>query len=305
MSAPHTIRMLSWGGVGDAILTTPALRALRAKYPGSRLLMYCQSRKHGDVFLHNPNLDGVILLGNRRHVIERFRFRFQSRQFKRLNYGRMEVTMSYHKPAQCIIGDLLGVEVDDPQLQLFLTPAEDAAGRARLEPLRTPVIINSVSRACVNISWPHEHWVELVARNPDIDFLQVGLADERQIAGAVDWRGRLSLRETFALMKHARACVGVVTGLTHAAAAFGTPGVVLHGPAQPEIWGDPSHTNLYEALPCSPCLDLLADTRCPYGARCMSSIAVGSVERALRVTLGLAPHEPTEGARRHAEALWM
>jgi heptosyltransferase-1 len=48
---------------------------------------------------------------------------------------------------------------------------------------------------------------------------------------------KLSLTEIAGWIAHARACVGVDTGLAHLAAALGTPQITLYGPTLPQLTG--------------------------------------------------------------------
>ena len=47
----------------------------------------------------------------------------------------------------------------------------------------------------------------------------------------------LSLTELAALLKRCMVCVGNDSGVTHMAAAVGTPVVALFGPTDPRVWG--------------------------------------------------------------------
>ena len=60
-----------------------------------------------------------------------------------------------------------------------------------------------------------------------------GLAEDAVLAG------RLGLAEFAATIAAARLVISADTGAAHLASAYGTPSVVLFGPAPPEIWGPP------------------------------------------------------------------
>jgi ADP-heptose:LPS heptosyltransferase len=62
---------------------------------------------------------------------------------------------------------------------------------------------------------------------------QSGLPDDAVLAG------RLGLGEFAATIAAARLVISADTGAAHLASAYGTPSVVLFGPAPPEIWGPP------------------------------------------------------------------
>lgn len=96
----------------------------------------------------------------------------------------------------------------------------------------------------------------------------------------------------FALLKGASGFVGVTSSFSHATNAFGTPGVVLFGPSAPEVWGHANNVNLSRNLPCAPCIDVLHNAPCPYGAECMQTITVAQVQEALRRQLRLPVPQP-------------
>lgn len=67
-------------------------------------------------------------------------------------------------------------------------------------------------------------------------------ADVARLAGlhpAQDLAGHLTLTDLAALAASARLVVSVDTGAAHLASAYGTPSVVLFGPAAPTQWGPP------------------------------------------------------------------
>ncbi len=57
---PRTILVLKPGALGDVLMTTPFLRALRSCYPQSRIV-YAVGRWSSDVLAHNPHIDQMIV----------------------------------------------------------------------------------------------------------------------------------------------------------------------------------------------------------------------------------------------------
>ena len=280
---PETISIRSWGGIGDALLATPAFRALKEQHPGKRLRAYCVTRSHYDVYLHNPYIDALkppsTLTELRHNAMNTLGLRLSA---KEPSYGLLLPALFYRKSAPAIIAEMLGVTLRSEQLIMRLTDKEEHAAQEILAKYHTPVAIHITSHFSSNQHWPLRNWEELVSRNPDITFVQMGLETEPAIRDAVDLRGKLSLRMSLAILKAARSFVGVCSVFSHATNAFGTPGVVLFGPATPVIWGHPNNLNLYKKLPCSPCNDILRADPCPYATPCMRAISVQDVEKALR-----------------------
>jgi ADP-heptose:LPS heptosyltransferase len=285
------VRIMTWGGIGDILLMTPSLRALKHLDRNVGLEVICIDQHHFDVLRYNPHIDrldlvpaplvfpGPISLGHMSAT-------FEGEQYKRLDYGRL-FPMVIGRPATRTIAAILGLELADPTLEIFLTEDEEAQARETMAPFNTPVVIHVTSRCSVNQNWSLSMWEQLVRRNPQYTFVQLGLSDEQKIPGSVDLRSRTAIRQSIALIKYAKGFVGVVSSMAHATNAVGAPAVVLFGPSSPEVW---SHSNIRpvtKRMRCSPCIDLLGGHACPYGAPCLSEIAVEDVELAVREQIDL------------------
>lgn len=299
------IRILPWGGIGDALLVTPALRALRGKFPEAKIQVFCGHRAHIDVFTGNPNINVLKLVPglSYRSWLTRYPLLFPRvlvdrlllypgyrgswrRSFRVPAYGLFQPAITCNRHACELVGELLGVEVTNKTLEVFLDQAEEKAGKEICSRYRNPVVIHVTSQCCESQNWPLLNWNRLVERNSQYTFLQVGLKSEARVDAAVDLRGTLSLRECFAVIKHAKGFVGVVSSMAHASNAVGTPGVVLFGPSAPSVW---SHSNIREVsqyIRCAPCIDYVVGTTCPYGAPCIAGISVTAVENALHAQFG-------------------
>ena len=97
-----------------------------------------------------------------------------------------------------------------------------------------------------NKEWFWERWQQLADRHPG-RFIQVGPANTRRLE-RVEYVLTTEFRQAAAILKYALAYVGPEGGLHHAAAALGTPAVVLFGGfISPESTGYtlPNHRNLF------------------------------------------------------------
>ena len=103
----------------------------------------------------------------------------------------------------------------------------------------------------------------------------------------VDLVGRTSLGEASAVVSRCSALVGVDTGLSHMAHAFGRPAVLLFGSNTPYLDPPgPAATILHSGRSCSPCRGQLT---CDGRIDCMTDI---SVERALAAVTGCLAAAP-------------
>ena len=275
-------RIVSWGGIGDAILTTPSFRALKERHPHSKVIVYCGAKSHRDVFVNNPYIDSLRLAKLTSSPLQFLKFHLNKGRFYMPQYGMFNLSFHYIGKAVDVVAEMFFVKLQDKNMKIYLTEDEAAWAKDFLKGYPNAVTIHISPYCSANKSWPADRWEELVARNPQFTFLQLGLARDTLVPGAVDLRGRTSLREAFALIKHSMCFAGVESGLAHAAAAVGTPGVVLFGPSNPEPWGHPTNINLSARLACSPCIDILKGDACPYGAPCITGISVDEVSKALQ-----------------------
>ena len=290
-SSEKPLRIVILGGIGDALLVTPVLRALGQMNPKRRIVIWGDP-VHESIFRHNPNVSKFRRL---RHI-QAFLFNAvgAARWFPYVatDYGCFMPTVIYGTSAVGLLSELFNVPLQNERPELFLTEGENAKASELLRPLKRPLVAIHVRAQCSeNKNWSLEYWKELVASFPDITFVQIGKR-EPLVDGARDYTGT-PLRDAFAIMKHCDAFIGVDSVFAHATVAFGTRGIVLFGPSSPGVWGHASNINLYSQRYCSPCLDLLRASPCPFGKACMNEISVASVQAALRRILQQRSETPS------------
>jgi heptosyltransferase-3 len=124
----------------------------------------------------------------------------------------------------------------------------------------------------------------------------------REVRGAVNLAGKLTLSQTAALLQSARAYVGPDTAVTHMAAAVGVPVVSLYGPSNPVKWGPWPHgyaravnpwrrlgtqrvnnvTLLQGMIACVPCFNEGCERRIESFSDCLQQLPVARVAAALK-----------------------
>ncbi|MBV9464449.1 MAG: hypothetical protein JO317_09490, partial [Verrucomicrobiae bacterium] len=138
--------------------------------------------------------------------------------------------------------------------------------------------------------WGEERFVELAKRFPDYRWVLIGAPDEddvnRQAATQIGRNAivaRTKLDELGKLLARSRCLVCNDSGPMHFAAAVGTPVVAVFGSTEPSLTGPlgEGHEIVREKVECSPCFL----RECPIDLRCMNGVSVDAVERALRRVL--------------------
>jgi len=288
-----TYRIISFGGIGDALLTTPVFKALKERDPACIIKVYCVNKKHLSIYRYNPHIDRLAAASFWKQPVQTARYflnpAYARKKYFNNEYGRCAPSKSYETHASRIIADMMGIEIQDETLQVFLTPAEEKYGSEVMSAYHNPVIIHAIAACSGNKHWTQENWEQLVDTMPECTFIQLGLLSEQPIRGTVDFRGKASIRESIALIKYAKSFVGVDSSFAHACNAVGTPGVVVFGPSTPVIWGHRTNVNIFKGVSCSPCIDVLSSSGCPYNTYCMKNITVSEVKAALELQMNKLP----------------
>ena len=272
------INIMTWGGLGDALLATPSFKALKEQYSHKKIRVFYLAR-HKDIYVNNPHIDILQEASFRGSPWSWIKFYFGFLKINTFDYSFTKPTKNYDKSIISVVADVLETEVDDGvNMEIYLSEDEKQRGIDLLKKFQTKIIIIAPhTTSSENKLWFHENWLELIDVMPDYTFIQLGLKKEPKIEGAVDFRG-LSIRDSMAVVSKADCFVGVDSFFSHVATALKIPSVVLFGATPPSIFGHDQNTNLYAKTSCSPCYEYLIDSVCPYSRKCMMGLEVSDVK---------------------------
>lgn len=277
-------RFVIVGGWGDMLLSTPIFKTLKENNPSCKIFLYCTIKDRREIFKNNPYIDKVSPTTWYTNLFVTYLFIFKKNEFYHLNYAKSCPSLFPKEKAADIIAQIAKVELSDRRIQLFITPKEDELAKRKLKQYKNPICVQSSSFSR-NKCWPIDNWELLVAVMPDYTFIQLGETDDEKIKGAIDLCGKTTFRMSAAFIKNSISFLGSDSCLAHVASAFNIPGVALFGPTTPITWGHSSNVNIYKAIRCSPCIDILGEAKCPYNRKCMSLISVDDVKEALLTQL--------------------
>jgi len=168
--------------------------------------------------------------------------------------------------------------------EVFLHPGEQIVARSRIAHLKRPVVsINAASRQSVK-TWPVEAWRVLLADlESKMSVIQLGDLNEPALPGILSFAGKLTKRQSMALLAEVDCHIGPDSFLMHAANGVDTPAVILFGASRlPSNLGYAGNENLMVDLPCASCW--IHDNNgqvCPHDIRCMSLITPKAVAEAI------------------------
>ncbi|HJV65242.1 MAG TPA: glycosyltransferase family 9 protein [Geomonas sp.] len=148
-------------------------------------------------------------------------------------------------------------------------------------------------------NWHLDRWAEAVSHFSALGWpvIQLGLADEESIPGTVNLLGKLSVKQTAAVLKYASFHLDSEGGLVHLSQAVKTRSVVVFGPTPISLFGYPKNANV-AAGECANCFwsDVRWFMRCPKGnptASCMDAITAA---RVIEAAGGIAARRLLPGA---------
>lgn len=267
------ILSVNMGGLGDNLLITPSLGALKQKYQNSKITILCYDLMV-PVFLNNPNVDKIIKMPNDQN--DWFRLIKKSDKFYKTDYFKFKLKspINCSEHAVDIMAKMMDVKLENKNLEIFLTENEEKKATNFLKNYKNPIIF-SIGSALEIKEWCPQKWNELIKSLPGNTFIQVGTKNDRKINNSIDLRGKTSIRGLCALIKFSKLFIGLDSFGNHITNAVDTKGIILWGPSAPWMWGYKKNINIHHKLECSPCIDKMAS--CEIN-KCMKTISVEGVQ---------------------------
>jgi heptosyltransferase-2 len=318
VSGRPAVLVVRFGALGDVVLTTPLLRALRRSHPGASITFVTKAawaplfashphvmtveallpeeplrglarRLRATAWDHRLDLHGSVrsrllrvMVGGRWGTWRKPRARRTLRVWtgRRLGPDPLPVAELYFGAARA-----LGVVPDGGPPEIHPSPADDARAAAIATDGEFVALAPGASHATKR--WPASHWERLARLLGDGGIRTVAVGDPRErglVPVAVDACG-IGLGPTAALLGRATVVVANDSGLMHLATAVGTPVIALFGPTVPDLGYGPYRADavvLERALPCRPC-SVYGGSHCPLGHhRCMIDLMPETVADAVR-----------------------
>ncbi|MDP8298645.1 MAG: lipopolysaccharide heptosyltransferase II [Candidatus Tantalella remota] len=330
----RNIVIFKMSSLGDIILATPSIRAIRKRYPTAVIKMLVDV-KFRELLDNCPYLDEVItcdfkhrdkglgflrlagrlrsedfdmsidLQNNRRsHLLgflsaARERYGYDNGKYSFLLNRKISLPRKSVEPVehQGYVLGLLGITSMEKYLELW--PGKEAeewadaflAGSWLKKDQKLIAVSLSASRRWSTKNWGTSSMLELtdrLAAEHGIRVVLVGAGEDRKIAAdflkktnakPINAVGKTSAAQLPALIER---CDVLLTGDSapmHAAAAVGTPFVVIFGPTDPERHLAPAEDRkvIYAGVKCSPCYK----PSCSRRMQCMTEISVDEVLTAL------------------------
>jgi ADP-heptose:LPS heptosyltransferase len=185
-----TVIVVTWSAIGDVLVCTPALKAVRRHYHDHKIIVYCYRPEHMEVLKHNPHIDSLRLLDAKhmwKYPSHLFAFLFNKKKipYKELDFAWIPPGWFCRKSIKYVIPQIFDVELnpDEAKTEIFFTKEEEARAIHTLAPYKNVVLMHIFARSSANHLWPLEKWAALVEQLPQFTFIQIGHTDEPQVPG--------------------------------------------------------------------------------------------------------------------------
>lgn len=324
ITALKRLLVIRLSSLGDVTLTTPLLRALKAKFSDAEIHALAKPA-YAPILRGNPALsaifttdtfapsaryDAIIDLQN--NLSSRRYHRFGDRVFayRKENWKKFALVHfkanfydGYESVAERYARAVapLGVRLDDKGCEAFLTDEERQFGQAQRADIRALAVCFGARHFTKR--FPPERFASALNRvleRRDVEIWLLGGAEDapqgKEIEANIarkdrvkNFAGRLSLRHSAALLAAADAALCNDTGLMHLAAAFQKPIVVIFGSSVKEFGFLPYKTRFalleVDGLACRPCSHIGRDSCPKKHFKCMRDIPETALVEAIEDAL--------------------
>ncbi|MGE4319733.1 MAG: glycosyltransferase family 9 protein [Deferribacterales bacterium] len=296
------IAVLKSGAIGDLILITPALTALRHFYPDADIDVLCPA-EYSYVLARNPHITNIRTFSMTRIHSPYARFPETVRIISMLRGYDASVTLNTdrrwqtlarlagikkradikpegHRADDCVraVSELTGAPAYRTGY-VFVPETSDIA-----LPAEKYIAIAPGGGHNIKMSSPQKIWdkypelINRILQNTGFSVVLLGdKHDSLPVIGSriYDMTGRTTLSDCHRLIKNAERFIGNDSGLMHLAACTGTPITAIFGATNPAHTAPESAVVISSSLPCSPC-ETKGRFLCSEN-RCMRAVSVDDV----------------------------
>ena len=250
------------GAPGDALITANVIRCIKKQYPGLRLNCITP---HPELILLDPNIDSIN----------------QPETFYSFDSSYWELIVRKEKSQNIIEHNMLrlGIEKYDYKATFYLSETEKEWAKHQTSQLDKPLLaICTKSKESVK-NWPTENWMELIENlKSNFSIIQLGNQKETIFDGVHRYAGKLSMRESAAILSKANYFIGPDSLLMHIANGLNIPSTIIFGGSRPvDCFGYSESINLDFTPECGPCWIHDLYESCDHELKCMNSISLTTV----------------------------
>jgi ADP-heptose:LPS heptosyltransferase len=266
---PHLNKKRKWltvidrlGAPGDALITANVIRCIKENY--LNLKINCIT-PHPELIRLDPNIDSIN----------------QNETFYSFDSTYWELIVRKEKSQNIIEHNLLrlGIKKYDQKANYYLSEEEKEWAKQETSKFNKPILaICTRSKEPVK-NWPVANWLELIEKlKSKFSIIQLGDDKEPNFVDTHRYAGKLSMRESAAILSSASYFIGPDSLLMHIANGLNIPSTIIFGGSRPVgCFGYSDNTNLSSSPECSPCWIHEGYESCDHDFKCMTAISVEGV----------------------------
>ena len=187
----------------------------------------------------------------------------------------------------------LGIDKYDYKAAYYLSEEEKEWAKQETSKFNKPILaICAKSKEPVK-NWPETNWSELI-QNLKANFSIIQFGDEKEpiFEGTHRYAGKLSMRESAAILSTASYFIGPDSLLMHIANGLDIPSTIIFGGSRPVgCFGYSENINLSTTLECSPCWIHQGYDECHNELQCLNQISVTQVLKYFNTNINVKSYE--------------
>jgi ADP-heptose:LPS heptosyltransferase len=250
------------GAPGDALITANVIRCLKKVFP--KLRINCIT-PHPDLIRLDPSIDSIN----------------QPESFYSFDSTYWELIVRKEKNQNIIEHNMQRLGIDKYNYKAAYYLSEEEKEWAKQE---TSEFDKSILAVCTKSkepvkNWPQENWLELI-ENLESKFSIIQLGDDKEpfLEGTHRYAGKLSMRQSAALLSRASYFIGPDSLLMHIANGLNIPSTIIFGGSRPvNCFGYSENINMDYTPECSPCWIHEGYETCDKDYKCLRSISVSQI----------------------------
>ncbi len=270
------ILFISYTNIGDVVMSTALLNRVLADYPDAKVDVIVGGLG-AELFANLPQLGRILTIKKRkhhRHYLDLRRelahehydilidlrtpfFKFFVNHDRSITFPKRLQAKYAAKVEQ--LGSLWP-SARKLEQKVWIEPRVMEVVQEKATKIKRPLVVVGPTANWAGKQWPQKNFKELIEKLSQHDayknatFLLLGAPNERKdiedliatvpAAQSLDLVGKTTISESYAWLKMADVFVGHDSGLSHLAAAAGTPSITLFGPMNDKIyapWSDVNH----------------------------------------------------------------
>ncbi len=245
------------GAPGDALITANVIRCIKDNYPS--LKVNCIT-PHPELIRLDPHIDTI-------NQPETF-YSFDSTYWELIVRKERSQNIIEHNMVK------LGIYHYDYKAAYYLSEEEKIWAKQETSQFDKPILaICTKSKEPVK-NWPEANWLKLI-QNLKANFFIIQLGDDKEpsFKGTYRYAGKLSMRESAAILSTSKYFIGPDSLLMHMANGLDIPSTIIFGGSRPVgCFGYSQNVNLSSTPQCSPCWIHEGYESCDHELKCMKEI---------------------------------